>query len=615
MAKLTAADLDKMAGFDNYEVPEPREAPKVVAEFENQKKAAEFLKDVGVVMGQGAAQGFGDEAIAGLKTGSVSSPEYISERNKLRNAITQSRENVPGSSVFEALGSVASTAAVPVMKAYPVAKELVSAGIQGFGEAEEMKDVPGEVATSMAIQGGMELGGKALKKVIADDSTKILSRSIGAKSAQTAMPQGRAIQDSVERLNKAGFFKQGEVAVDPMGQSFKRANKNLAQMFKPQSLDTLYERATNSLSTLKDVNNSLIKGKKIKVNDFMDALDTGVQEMSYDPKGFDIEARLSLAEGVSDTILKDLTSRGKFPLPGNNNIDAAAVEEAKKALDAHVGSNAFKKKAEDLGLNPEAITLFRRKLDELVDQVGGPAYKKNNDLMSDIINVKGTIENKLNREYIDTGSQLIDNRGWKSKLMDAVSPTPVDIMRSDLATMSEGKVAPQVGRLLKRVPVESFTEDNTNYYTPEIQQPKKEGMFNKVKPAFPFGREPQSTMITPKQMINYRIPANTEAILADKERVIAKLVQNNVPDEMVNIIAQALDGDSENIGDIAPLIMTQFPTIFEKSKYKVFDGKFIDPNDKARVSDAISKRDDLNSIQRAKMINQINKKGEMPQGL
>jgi hypothetical protein len=63
------------------------------------------------------------------------------------------------------------------------------------------------------------------------------------------------------------------------------------------------------------------------------------------------------------------------------------------------------------------------------------------------------------------------------------------------------------------------------------------------------------------------------------------------------------------------LIISQFPDVFEKSKYKIFDGRFIDPEDKARAADSISKREDIDSIQRAKMISKINKTGEVPEGM
>jgi hypothetical protein len=130
------------------------------------------------------------------------------------------------------------------------------------------------------------------------------------------------------------------------------------------------------------------------------------------------------------------------------------------------------------------------------------------------------------------------------------------------------------------------------------------------------GRTPQSIIpFSPMEIVNYRLPRNTQELVQDKDRVIAKLVQNGVPDEMIDTITQALNGSPEEISNIAPLLLTQFPTLFKSSKYKVFDGKFIDPNDKAKAADDISRREDLNSIQRAKMINKINKTGEMPEGL
>jgi hypothetical protein len=141
--------------------------------------------------------------------------------------------------------------------------------------------------------------------------------------------------------------------------------------------------------------------------------------------------------------------------------------------------------------------------------------------------------------------------------------------------------------------------------------------FNQASPAFrkPLGGFPKSTMINPREIINFRIPRSTDGILQNKDKVVAKLAQNGIPDEMLRTVAQALDGDKQDLADIAPLLATQFPALFERSKYKVFDGIIIDPNDKARISDVISKRTDVDSITRAKAINEINTKGTFPEGL
>ncbi len=135
------------------------------------------------------------------------------------------------------------------------------------------------------------------------------------------------------------------------------------------------------------------------------------------------------------------------------------------------------------------------------------------------------------------------------------------------------------------------------------------------QPVSEFGREPQSVGFTPRQLINYKIPRSTQGILEQKDKVIAKLAQEGAPSEMIDTVAQALNGDPEDVSNLAPVLLMQLPQLFEKSKYKVFDGKFLDPNDKAKAADDISKREDLDSIQRARMINRINKFGEVPEGL
>jgi hypothetical protein len=125
-----------------------------------------------------------------------------------------------------------------------------------------------------------------------------------------------------------------------------------------------------------------------------------------------------------------------------------------------------------------------------------------------------------------------------------------------------------------------------------------------------MGRSPQSITPSPKELINYRIPRTTQGILDNKDKVIAKLVQNGIDDATIDTIAQALNGDPDDVANLMPQLSKQFGALFEKSKYKTFDGVILDPNDKAKAADSTSKRDDLNSLQKAKIINELNKSGK-----
>jgi hypothetical protein len=495
--------------------------------------------------------------------------------------------------MVEAAGSLATDIAVPFMRSAPALKNVASSIIQGAGEAEEIEDIPRQAITSGIISGATELAGKGIKAAAFEDPTKILTKSVGARSAQTKMPESRNIQGIVQRLDKKGFFKQGEVAIDPATKQYKRVSKSLGDLFKPQTLDSLVERANKSISVLKSKNNNLIENKKITESDFLNKINDAIADMSYDPQGFNISAREGLARDTADIIKEDLIRRGVW-MPGKD-IPATAIEQAKKTLDAHVGTSAFKKRAEDLGLNPESLLLFRRKLDDLVDNVAGLEYKQNNEMMSDLISLENTIVEKLSKDYVDTGSTLIDNRNITNRILESISPTPVDIMRSDVSNILQTKPAEIGTGVLKRTPTELLIQSPYSY--------------------FDSGREPQSVGLTPKDLIKYRIPRSTQGILENKEKVLAKLSQQGVPKEMIHTVAQAMNGEPDDLSNLASIMVSQFPDLFEKSKYMVFDGKFLNPNDRAKAADDISKRDNLDSIQRAKMISKINKTGEVPEGM
>lgn len=568
------------------EVP-PREATNEIADLALQKEIADYTKDMSLLAGHGASQGFSDEALAALQTGSVSSPEYVTKRDILRSEMgaRKERTGIPGA-IAEAAGSVASTAAVPILKGAPLLKELGSAVLQGTGEAKEIKDIPREAAKSALIQGATEAAGHVVKNLAFDDPTKILTRSIGVKSGDIKGDIGAKAIKATDRLNASGFFKQGDVYIPRGSHTFKRQTGNLSTFLKPLSEGDLYKRATDTISELSSRNKDLLRGKMVPSMEFKRALYEGVQDLTYEPKGFNVEKRLELARDLVDTVEKDL--RMKTGWSGGGNIPAEDVEIAKQSLDAYMKDPTFDKRLLDLGIDKQGMMKFRTKLDDVLDshKIGGMEYKKNNDMLSDLITVKDTLEAKEAGSYVDTGSRRVNVQNWWDTAKEAMSPTYVDIARSDITGAATTPIGKFGTKVMKRAPVERFTGK----------------------------REPQSTMITPREIIDYKIPRTTQGILENKEKTIAKLVQNNVPPELVDTIAQALNGDPEDVANIAPLVVSQFPNIFEKSKYQVFDG-IIAPSERAKAADAIAKREDMNSVQRAKAINDINKSGKFPQEL
>lgn len=125
-----------------------------------------------------------------------------------------------------------------------------------------------------------------------------------------------------------------------------------------------------------------------------------------------------------------------------------------------------------------------------------------------------------------------------------------------------------------------------------------------------FGRYPQSVDI-----INTRIPRSIDWMLQNKEIVLEKLASTGMSDELYRAVAYGLNKSPKNLPNVVPLLMQEYD-IFEDGpgNYQTLDGKFIDRNEAAKAADDVSNRENLNSIQRAKMINSINKM-KVPEGL
>lgn len=611
------SDVAEELDAAGYTPPDAVDKPTKIASLDTQKDVAEFVKDMGIFLGQGVLHGSGEELLAAGKTKSFfSGPEYERERDILKKQLEEKREKYPYvGALAEATGATAATMATPFAKAYPVAAELLSSVLQGAGEANTLEDVPREAAKSAAISSGMMAGGKLLKEAVFDDPTKIMTRSIGVRSKDVKGNPNANVIKSVKRLEDAGFFKQGEVGISPGKFKFERSAKNLMGLFKPQTLDSLLERAEKNISVLKSRNENLLKGKKIPSIELQRSLMRGVEEFTYDPLGVDVEARYNLAKEIQDVFLKDLKDKTGWKM--GQPIPALDVEQAKRALDNYLGDPAFEKKATDLGINAESMMKFRTKLDDLLDlqKVGGDEYRKNNDLMHDLINVRDIIRSKEARDYLDTGSGQIDLRSIPTKMLEAISPTWADIGRADISKMSETPMGKFVGQTLRQLPVQKFTQTVGNM--PEGGMPQEENLvmeapqkrgydFSGAKPAF---RTPQG-FSEPDQIMTKDLPRNSEDWVKNKEFVLQKLAASQVTPELIDAAFEAMNRRHGDLKSIIGRIALERPEIFIPSKYNMVDGVILDPNERAKAADDMSKRDDVGSIQKAKIIRELNKTGK-----
>lgn len=133
------------------------------------------------------------------------------------------------------------------------------------------------------------------------------------------------------------------------------------------------------------------------------------------------------------------------------------------------------------------------------------------------------------------------------------------------------------------------------------------------EPKLDYGRKYNSigsSDMTPVQVDNARLPTTSEGLLQNKKLLLAKLALKGEDPAYIMQIAQALKKSPERLGTLFVELSSKYPDdFFEKSKhyYKIFDGSIVDPDEAGKAADDTQHRTDLTSIQKAKIISELNK--------
>lgn len=576
---------------------------------ELEKTLPDTMGDAATLFVQGGTHDFADEIAGGID--SMTGGDYREGRDAYRQKVQGARDNLglPGD-LIEVAGNVASTAAIPAARAGKVATEIGLAAAQGAGSAEEMADVPKSMGTSALVSGATQMLGKGAAKVFGyDDPANKLAKVAGSRGMDFKKkgmggwgPRETKYSPDVvaKELDGLGFFRQGAVEFDTASHKFvpSKTSSRLDTFFQPQSLDSLHDRAFQAVGKLKNENQRLLKGKTVKMDKLAETLKGAVED--YIPDGYDYAARAGKAEQIVGTILNDLQLQKKIKrtnlppellnptvqgtkIKGNNMfVDAVDVEGIKKQLYDEVKQTFGQGKgANDLALGPEAQRKFSRKIDELLDSVGGEGYKKNNDTMSKLLQTTETIFDKGAREAgygfegprLTMGSQIMN--GLKDITMNNV-PAGVGMARMGQLPNSAGGQA--VRNYVERTPTELINN-----------------------------RKPQSVPNIPEQFIRTPLPRSTQGLMQNKNFVLGKIAQ--MAPEMFEGIKDVFDHDPERLTELAPVIAQQMPHLFTRDKYNRFDGRIMSEKDKQRAIQDTLTNSSLNSIQQAEIITKLNKDG------
>lgn len=549
----------------------------------------------------------------------------------IRERLALARKRSPWASAGTEVGTGIATSFVPLLgagKAASLGGAAVRGAVEGLGTSNDKLSTEGAINTGIgaAFGAGGNLLAKGIGKLVTASPNKLRASAMGAGATQFKETGIKSREKIAKSLNETGLFHPTKVDYDVATGKFvplKKSLDNLEPAGKEKYLTRL-EEASEKIDDAKKELLAKIGPVPIDIDEVEEELAKAAKEYAKEGTGF--KKRLQDANTLLRNIIDDIMEHTDDSLQTPTIAD---LEAAKKRIGKDVGKYGRNPLLAETPDTQELFQTYYRKVNEYLRKVvGDNKYSQYNDTQQKMLTVQGDLLGAIAAESGIARSGSLP-RNYAQRFLDKTIMS--DDMKLMAASAKEGMDKLKITPALKYGAIPLAGEagfEGIRQLDPSIpqyiQRPEEQSNapagFERPKPLpssvykmFP-NLAPKSTMITPRQMIDYKIPRSTQGILDNKEMVIGKLQQNNVPDELVATIAQALDNDHEAVANIAPLVIQQFPNIFERSKYQVFDG-IIAPTDRAKAADAISKREDMNSIQRAKAIDGINKSGKFPQEL
>ena len=576
----------------------------------------ETAKDIATTLPQGVTT-WADEIQAAAQAGGkkiMGAEEpfgdiYEQDVAKIRQGVFEARARSPYATTIGEIGAGIGSAFVPGLGPLAGAGKfstglgMVTRGAaEGLGSAEDKMSLSG--LTQAGIGGAIGAGGAlvsgALKKTTTQDPNAIRANILGARTSEFKEIGIKERSKIAKDLKDMGLFQSNKVEFDTKAGKFISKGKSLENIEKP-TRDKLLDRLDDATKKIQDEKKKLL-GKHwddpIDLEEVEDALDQVV--LDYSKKATGKAERLKDAQDIKDKILDDILS--DLEESGQENFTIGMLENAKLRLSEDVsnyGKNPLLQKTPDSAqLYQSMYSSINKKLRKVM---GDNKYSKYNDMQQKMLTAKTDLAKAIASENAQTASAGWG--GWFNKIANETLGSPEAGL--GIAGVADILQSRPIKPLM--TPARLLTEEapfsTIRYFDPSTRNP------------YSTGRSPQSIGFSPKDVINFKIPRTTQSIMENKDMVLAKLVQNGADPMMVDAITEGLNGSGDEVSKVIPLLINQMPTLFQPSKYNTFDGKFLDPNDRAKAADDISKRDDINSIQRAKMINKINKTGEVPEGM
>lgn len=515
----------------------------------------------------------------------------------------------------------------------PKVRRVVNAPLTSVADRQAAKALSKYAGKSDVLAEGKDIE-IAAKRLVAEDlqgllrsPEKLFEKISGTRKVDKIAPESLNTLTILKGPKEKGLIGEISEGVSSVINKVQDADPSLKNKTYP--LDTVLSVVRSNI----EKNADKLSGETLnieKVGEILnstlkpfDDITSGAKEISFvkkTPGSLELEEGIRLVQGtpkrkISTLSLSELQELRKNigRLVSDRTFYAKADQNVK--VEAEVLSEVYRELGKVIKANLEGKQVRLGK--EVVD--AGKFYEAQNNRMKQLMDVKSLLDftpTKALKEsdipatilsMIAEGSTM-GLTGFAGEALGVPYSSTVGLMGAGykMAGTAGEKVKKSAPEYLSSIFATAAKVPPTVYPRGVIQY-MREG-----KPVNEFGREPQS-IIDPKELIKYRIPTSTKEILENKEIVLAKLAQNGISGDQLKMISESFDNE-EDAANTMIFLYDQKPDLFKRSNYKIFDGKFVDPNDAAKAADKISRREDLNSIERAKMINKINKY-EVPEGM
>ncbi len=443
---------------------------------------------------------------------------------------------------------------------------------------------------------------------------------MGAKSAAFQDIGVKEREIIAKELKDMNLFSKTKVTFDPDAGKFISEGKSLESLERP-ARDKILTRLEDGMEAIQNKKTNLVEKYGDAPIPMEDVEDKFIHMMNEFEKtaGTGRHEKRQIAENIIEKVLSDMElDRLDAGLP---ETTVSLMEEAKKRLSQDVSHYG-----KALTSTPDEAKIYKNVYriinDTLKEKLGDTKYAKYNSMQQKMLTAKADLTKAIATEEAQKHSLGLG--GMANKVLSNPDTN------LSIANMVEAAQKPGIKQVIRggalgamEVPFQTMRSfdtslpktDPASLLNPSTPQEKDSGpgySFTTARPAFRGiqSMAPSGLDMTPMQVAQARLPRTTAGLLKNKDLVVAKLALKGAPSEMIDTIVQALNDDPEAIESIAPMVTMQFPDLFEKSKYNMFDGKILDPNERAKAADQTSKRKDMGSIQKAKIIDELNNTGK-----